>query len=313
MKTDELDLRADDGATVHVYRWLPEDPATASAVRGVVLIAHGLAEHGARYARLAEALTAAGWAVYAEDHRGHGKTAPSESALGHFADEDGWSRVVADLRMVAERARREHPGAPLVLFGHSMGSFLSQTLVLRHPQEIDALVLSGTTAGGGALVTAGRQVAKLERLRKGRRGKSALLTKLSFGSYNTGFEGRTEFDWLSRDPREVDLYVADPRCGFEATTQLWIDLLGALEELGRADWARLPRDLPIYVFAGERDPVGGKGAGVRRLVSALRAAGLTGVEERLYGDARHEMLNETNRDEVTGELLRWLDAHVPRR
>lgn len=305
MKADELRLRADDGVEIQVHRWLPD-----GAVRGIVQVVHGLAEHGARYGRFAERLTREGWAVYASDHRGHGRTATSDEALGHFADEDGWSRVIADLRMIAQHARREHPGVPFVLFGHSMGSFLSKSLVLRHPQEVDALILSGSNAGGGALVTAGKQVAKLERLRLGRRGKSALLATMSFGNYNRGFEGRTEFDWLSRDPKEVDVYVADPRCGFRASAQLWIDLLGALEELGRAEWARLPRELPVYVFAGELDPVGEKGAGVRRLVATLRGAGMTNVTERLYPEGRHEMLNETNRDEVAADVVRWLDENV---
>ena len=242
--------------------------------------------------------------------RGHGASIRSAAEQGHFCDEVGWSRVLADLRMVAAHARREHPGVPYVLFGHSMGSFLAQTLVLRHPQEIDALVLSGSTAGGGALVTAGKQVAKLERMRVGKRGTSALLTQLSFGNYNRGFEGRTGYDWLSRDPIEVDLYVADPHCGFEVTTQTWVDLLGALEALGKADWKRLPHDLPILVFAGERDPVGEHGKGVRRLVAALRAAGLAKVTDRLYPQGRHEMLNETNRDEVMDTIVRWLDEHV---
>lgn len=310
MREDTLTLRADDGVDVLVHRWMPEPGAP---LRGVLQIAHGMAEHAGRYARFGRALAERGWAVWASDHRGHGGTVSANGTLGHFADEDGYSRVVADVRMVAVAARKQAPGAPFVLFGHSMGSFFAQTIVLRHPQELDALVLSGTTLGGGALVGLGRQIARLERLRVGRRGTSALLTRMSFGQYNVGFEGRTEFDWLSRDPREVDAYRADPRCGFPVTTQTWIDLLGALEELGRADWSRLPRDLPILVFAGDRDPVGDRGNGVRRLVARMRAAGLAKVTEKLYPGGRHEMLNETNRDEVVRDVLAWLDEHVPRR
>lgn len=308
MKADELRLRADDGAEVHVYRWLPE-----GAPRGIVQIAHGLSEHGGRYARFGEHLTDAGWAVYSSDHRGHGRTAPTADALGHFADEDGWSRVIADLRMIARHARSEHTGLPFVLFGHSMGSFLSKSLVLRHPQDIDALILSGSNMGGSPLVRAGKQVAKLERLRKGRRGRSALLVALSFGTYNLPFERRTPHDWISRDREEVDRYASDSRCGAHPTTQLWLDLLSALDELGRAQWSRLPRELPIYVFAGDQDPVSEKGKGIRKLVAALRAAGLSKVTERLYPGGRHEMLNEINRDEVTADLLRWLDEHVESR
>jgi alpha-beta hydrolase superfamily lysophospholipase len=307
MRPDSLTLRADDGVEIHVHRWLPE-----KRVRGIVQIAHGMAEHGARYGRLAEKLTAAGWAVTAGDHRGHGRTARDDASLGHFADEDGFSRAVADLRMIAQNARRASPGVPLVLLGHSMGSYLAASLVLAHPQEVDALVFSGTSAGGGALVRLGKQIAKLERLRQGRRGKSALLEQMSFGQFNRGFEGRTRFDWLSRDPKEVDAYVADARCGFRVTNQLWVDLLDFLEDLGGADWSRLPHEMPILVFAGAEDPVGEHGKGVRKLVARMRAGGLARVTERLYPGARHETLNETNRDEVTSDLLGWLDESVPR-
>jgi alpha-beta hydrolase superfamily lysophospholipase len=305
MRADPYTLRADDGVEIHVHRWLPDERA-----RGIVEIAHGMAEHGARYERFARALTEHGWAVYAPDHRGHGWTARTPEAYGHFADEDGWARVLADLRMVAQHARREHAGVPFVFFGHSMGSYFAQTLVLKHPQEIDGLVLSGTSAGGGALVRVGKQIAKLERMRQGKRGRSALLFQMSFGQFNRGFEGRTDFDWLSRDPVEVDKYVGDERCGFRCSNQLWIDLLGALEEIGRADWSRLPKDLPIYVLGGDRDPVGDRGKGMRRLVAQLRAAGLARVSDVLYPEGRHEMLNEINRDEVIAALVRWLDESV---
>jgi alpha-beta hydrolase superfamily lysophospholipase len=305
MRSDTFSLPADDGVSIFVHRWLPD-----GGVRGIVQIAHGVAEHAARYARLAERLTASGWAVYGSDHRGHGRTATTEAMLGHFGDEDGWARVVADLRRVAQHAHREHPGVPLVLFGHSMGSYLAQTLVLAHPQEVDALILSGTTAGGSPLVTVAKQIAKLERMRKGKSAKSAVMSEVLFAPFRIGLEGRTKFDWLSRDPIEVDKYVADSRCGFDCSSQLWIDLLGALESLGRGQWKRLPRDLPILVFAGLRDPAGDHGKGPKKLVALLRAAGLSRVTERFYDDGRHEMLNETNRDIVEGDVVRWLDENV---
>lgn len=308
MRSDTITIPSDDDVLVYVHRWMPDEGVK---VRGIVQIAHGMAEHGARYARLGRELAERGWSVWADDHRGHGMTAKDDASLGHFCDEDGWLRVIADLRRIAQAARKEHPGVPLVLFGHSMGSFLSSSLVLRHPQEVDALILSGSTAGGGPLVTLGKQIAKLERMRQGKRGKSALLQKMSFGQYNVGFEGRTEFDWLSRDPIEVDKYVVDARCGFPVTNQTWVDLLGALEDLGKAEWSRLPRDLPILVFSGERDPVGENGKGVRKLVVALRGAGLSRVSDRLYPEGRHEMLNEVNRDEVVADLVRWMDENVP--
>jgi alpha-beta hydrolase superfamily lysophospholipase len=305
MRSDTFTLTADDGAALAVHRFLPDGPA-----RAVVHIAHGMGEHGARYARVAAALTAEGFAVYADDHRGHGLTARAEADLGFVASQGGWARLVRDLEQLLARERADHPGLPVTLMGHSMGSFLTQTFLFSHGGELKAAVLSGSSGKPGLLAQAGRLVARLERARLGERGRSALLTSLSFGAFNKQFAPtRTAFDWLSRDPREVDAYVADPRCGFEATTSLWIDLLDATAaNADPARQAQLPRDLPVLIFSGSRDPVGENGAGVERLVSEYRRAGLTRVTSKLYPDARHETLNETNRDEVTRDLVSWLLA-----
>jgi len=308
MRSDSFTLTADDGVGLFVYRFLPDGPA-----RGVVHIAHGMAEHGARYARLAGALTAGGFAVYADDHRGHGKTVHNDADLGFAGNPGGWSRLVRDLELLLIRERADHPGLPLILMGHSMGSFLVQSYLLDHGREVQGAVLSGSSGKPGALAQAGRLVARVERLRLGERGKSALLGKLSFGAFNQQFAPtRTAFDWLSRDPHEVDLYVDDPRCGFEVTTSLWIDVLDATaHNADPARQARLPADLPVYIFSGARDPVGENGKGVERLVAEYRRAGLARVSSKLYPDARHETLNETNREEVTRDLLAWLRATVP--
>jgi alpha-beta hydrolase superfamily lysophospholipase len=303
---EELTLKGEDRHEIAAYRWRPEGKA-----RGIVQISHGMAEHGARYERLAGALSAAGWAVYAHDHRGHGKSARSDDDVGHFADRDGWRLVLSDLRAVRAYAReQEKPHLPLVLLGHSMGSFIATSDTIDVPGAIDALVLSGGTAGGGALVRLGTVAARAERLRQGRRGKSPLLFALSFGSFNKPFEpARTEFDWLSRDPVEVDLYVKDPRCGFRCTNQLWIDLADTLIELGKRErLARIPKDLPIRLIAGARDPVCDMGKGVEAQHAQLESAGLTRVTKKLYADARHELFHEVNRDEVTEDLVAWLDA-----
>lgn len=301
-------LFARGAVRLHVHRWRP-----AGEARAVVQIAHGMAEHGARYARVAEALTRAGHVVVADDHRGHGQSC-KEAELGHFAHGEpagtnGWQKMVEDLVALAEHLRAEHPGLPLLLFAHSMGTFLTLDALVHHgPSRWDRIVLSGSDAPGGLLVAAGRQAAKLERLRLGPEGKSALLEKLSFGSFNDAFRpARTAFDWLSRDVAEVDRYVADPRCGFRVSTQSWVELTAALSAIGAAGYRGVrPLSLPIFVLAGASDPVGKSGAGVKRLVEQLRAAGLTEVEEKLYPGGRHEMLNETNRDEVTADVLAFL-------
>jgi alpha-beta hydrolase superfamily lysophospholipase len=218
--------------------------------------------------------------------------------------------MVKDLDLHLARERADHPGLPVTLMGHSMGSFLTQTYLIEHGAGLKAAVLSGSNGKPSLLAQAGRLVARLERLRLGERGKSALMASLSFQAFNKQFApNRTAFDWLSRDPAEVDLYVADPRCGFEVTTSLWVDQLDALAaNADPARQAQLPKDLPVLIFSGTRDAVGENGAGVERLVAEYRRAGLTRVTSKLYPDARHETLNETNRDEVTRDLVSWLLA-----
>ena len=303
MKSDTFELRAEDGASIHIHRWLPE-----GEIRAIVQVAHGLAEHGARYARFAEALTSAGYAVYADDHRGHGKTAAAD-LLGHFADKNGWSLVLSDLRALGAKAKSEHPGKKLILMGHSMGSFFTQQMLQKHAADLDAVILSGTNAPGSLLERLGIPMAKLERARKGPRGTSKLLTFLSFGAYNDAFKpARTDFDWLSKDNAEVDQYIADPLCGADATTQLWVDLLEGLQSIATSGFGAVRKDLPIYLFAGDKDPVGKAGKGVTELYERLLSAGLQRVTIRLYPGGRHEMLNETNRDEVMGDVLAFLET-----
>lgn len=309
MQASTFTFQADDGAEIFVYRWLPETPAKAA-----VQLAHGLAEHAARYEPLAELLTAAGYAVYANDHRGHGKTARSEADLGYFCDERGWEKAVGDLAELTRVVRKEQPSVPVVLFGHSMGSLLTQNYLFRFPGDVDAAVLSGTSGKVGLLAAAGQVACLVEQRRVGKRGRSRLLHEMSFGNYNRRFKpARTSMDWLSRDPAVVDAYLADPRCGFVATTQMWRDLLRGIRLIeDPKNQARVPKDLPVYVFSGELDPVGQDTKSVRQLLGAYQRAGLTHVEHRFYEGGRHEMLNETNREEVIRDVISWLDRVVAR-
>ncbi len=301
MRADSFRLKAEDGAEIHVYRWLPD-----GTPRVVVQIAHGLAEHAARYGRLAAALTGQGYAVYADDHRGHGQSA-KEGDLGFFAERDGWRKCVGDLWTLNRRITADHPGLPIILLGHSMGSFMAQDFVADHSDAIAGLVLSGSNGPPPAIAGVGRMIARIERLRQGARGKSALLQAMMFGEFNKPFKpARTEFDWLSRDPAEVDAYVADPLCGFEFSNQLAIDLLDALGGLLKPErLARIRKDLPIYIFSGSDDPVG---ANLSALAEAYRNAGLKRVDMRVYPGGRHETLNEINRDEVTTDLVQWSES-----
>lgn len=294
-----------DGLTLYGHAWLPAGAPGAGAPQAVVVIAHGMAEHAGRYARFAAALNAAGFAAYGFDHRGHGQTGLAAGMLGHMGDSDGWNAAVADLAAVCRLTQQRHPGLPVLLFAHSMGSFMAQQFLYEHGGLIAGCVLCGSNGKPPAIAALGRLVARIERLRHGRRGVSPLIQKLSFDAFNTRFQPkRTDFDWLSRDAAEVDKYIADPLCGFPISVQSWIDLLDGLEAMARpGNQARIAKDLPVFVIAGRHDPVSGGTKGLRQLLDAYAAAGLTRVESRFYDEARHELLNETNRDAVTADIL----------
>ena len=291
---------AEDGVEIFVYRWLP-----SGVPKALVQIVHGMAEHAGRYSRLAAALTAAGFAVYASDLRGHGKTCTSADDLGFFAASCGWRKCIDDLWQVNRRAASDNSGLPIVLLGHSMGATLARQLMAEHGDALAGVILSGSSGQPNALAQSGRLTARLERLRLGPRGKSKLIQSLTFDAFNKRFQpARTRFDWLSRDPVEVDKYVADPLCGFPASTQLWIDLLDAWAAIAQSCQG-IPRALPIYVISGMHDPVSAGTKSVIPMLDQFRAAGLK-AESKFYPEARHELLNETNREEVTADLIKWI-------
>lgn len=295
-------LTANDRSRLYVNQWLPDAPPKA-----LIMVSHGMAEHGGRYVRLAEALCGAGYGVFALDQRGHGRTA-DEGTLGLFAEQDGWNKVVGDLASLNQHIGQQLPGVPIILVGHSMGSYITQAYLLHHSASLHGAVLSGSNFQPVALYRAARLITRAERLRQGLRGRSALIECLSFGSFNQAFKpNRTAFDWLSRDPDEVDRYLHDPLCGFRCTNQLWFDLLGGLQQISKAsNLAQIDPGLPILVIGGECDPVS-EGKRLKSLAHALREAGCQNLQLNIYPQARHEVFNETNRDEVTADVLTWLD------
>lgn len=308
MASELFTLTVADGTGIATRKWLP-----AGEAKAVVLIAHGMAEHAARYESFAGLLNDHGYAVYAPDHRGHGETAKLGEMLGHFADSNGWATVVEDLAALVAHIRAEHPGVKVFYFGHSMGSMLGRSFAIAHGKEIDGLVLSGTAGDPGALGAVGMTIAKVEARLRGKRFVSKLMNALTFGQYNAAFKpARTEFDWLSRDNPEVDKYVADPWCGNIHTSGFFVDILTGLNQINSAsEVARIPADLPVYCYAGAMDPVAGKNAaGARGVAQQMRAAGVREVSEKYYDDARHEVHNETNRDEVLADVIAWFDAHL---
>lgn len=301
-------LSGPHGVEIHVYEWLP---APGTAVKAVLQIAHGMCETAERYRRFAEALTQAGYAVYAPDQRGHGLTADSPEKLGHVG-ENGFQLMVQDLVQLGIQARTNHPGVPLFLMGHSMGSFLVQKVILSKSEGFDGFILSGTNGPRGML-RAGRTLASLQSKLLGEAHRSVMMNAVVFGGFNRSVsKPRTPFDWLSRDPDEVDRYIEDPFCGAICTASFFRDFFGLLQDIQQPDgYESIPKQKPVYLFSGANDPVGMNGQGVRRLEAVYRKLGLTDVECRLYPEGRHEMLNETNRDEVTSDVLDWLERHVP--
>lgn len=282
---------AADGLQIQAYRWQPAAP-----VRGIIQIAHGMGEHAQRYGHLAEALTSVGFVVYAQDHRGHGNTAPSNEALGQVGP-DGWAALLDDIDRLVTYTKAEQPGRPLVLLGHSMGSFALQQYLPEHSDRADAVVLTGT-----GLLDLMEPALDLDQ-------------QLDLAMFNASFEpGRTGFEWLSRDEAEVDAYVADPRCGFGLDLPGVRAMFIAARELAKPErLAMIRADLPLYIAAGEDDPVNAQLALVQALIDRYKAAGLTDITFRSYSGARHELFNETNRDEVIADLLGWLERFVPAR
>jgi len=295
-----VELLAHDQHPILAYVW--ENPSPVAWVH----ICHGMAEHALRYDELAQNLVSAGYSVVAHNHRGHGPA--NEHQLGHYADDDGWNKVIADVQTV--RTQLTQPHIPYYLFGHSMGSFIAQAYLTTQPERIAGLILSGSKLESSLITFAGGLAAKLERLRKGKQATSALIDALSFGSFNRAFKPcRTEYDWLSRDEQQVDHYVQDPYCGFSCSTQLWTDLLGGLNRLYRGQsLSRIQQDLPIFMLGGDRDPVGEHGKALPKLSTAYRKVGQKDVTLKLYAQGRHEMLNEINRQDVIGDILQWLQA-----
>lgn len=309
MKSTDFEFTTVDGATLFVRGWLADRP------KAVVQIIHGMAEHGARYERLAHALADAGYTTYAHDHRGHGKSIPEGGKPGHKANSDGWNRIVEDAHGINREIAKRHRGVPILILGHSMGSFVLQQLLFEHPRDMVAAAMSGSNGKPPPIATLGKLIARIERARVGRSNPSPILQKMTIGDYNKAFApNRTESDWLSRDPKEVDKYVADPLCGFAVSTQVWFDLLRGLDRINKpSNVAKVPKGMPLYIFAGDRDPVGDFGKGVKRLYDAYKRAGIFDVRLKLYPDGRHEMFNEVNRDEVTRDFIDWCDDVVPPR
>lgn len=279
-------LRARGGHAPLARRW-----SSGAPIRAIMVVAHGMGEHAGRYLAPLAPIIRRGVDIVAIDHRGHGEDALAADTLGDYG-EGGFGGVEADLLALVEWARAAAPHLPLILLGHSMGSMIAQALAIDHGDRLDGLILSGSVAVDH--VPAGGDPAGL------------------IAALNSPFEpSRTPFDWLSRDEAEVDLYLADPLCGFGLTEASFASLAAAGPRLADPEaLAKIPANLPIYIFSGDMDPLHSVLGGVTPLIERYQAAGKT-VESRFYEGGRHEMFNETNRAEVVDDLWRWLSTLLP--
>jgi alpha-beta hydrolase superfamily lysophospholipase len=286
MAPETFSYRSADGRQLAGYRWAAHDGATDA---GVVVLVHGMGEHLRRYDHVADALTSAGFVVYGHDHRGHGASLAATDEPGHLGH-NGWSALVDDLNLVIARAKSDHPGLPVVMIAHSMGSCAAQQFLLDHGTDVDAVALKGTAA-----------VDLLEPALD-------LSSDLELSAFNGAFRpARTDSDWLSRDDSVVDAYLADPLCGFGIDATSVKDMFAGARRLADPDQvARMPNYLPLYVAVGSKDPVNGGLSLLWPLVDRYRAAGLDDLTVRVYDDGRHEILNEISRAEVIDDLLQWL-------
>ena len=284
-----------DGTELVGYRWAPSDAGRTAAV---VVLAHGMGEHIRRYDHVADALSERGFAVYGHDHRGHGSSIASGGQPGHLGP-GGWRALVDDLNLLVALAKSEHPGTPVAIVAHSMGSFATQQFLLDHAGDIDAVALTGTAA--------------LDLLEPA----LDLSGDIDLSAFNAPFHpARTEYDWLSRDEAVVDAYIADALCGFGIDAESAREMFAGARRVADSDeLARLPKGLPVYIAGGSKDPVNADLALLHALADRYRAAGLSDVTVSVYDDARHEILNETNRFEVIADLAKWLErvtAHTSR-
>jgi len=301
-------LSADGKTSIHAVEWLPEGQP-----RAVLQIAHGVSEYILRYEPFATYLTEQGFAVVGHDHIGHGSSLSAGAERLYFGPKGSWDWVVQDIDTLRQLEGKKFAGLPYFLLGHSMGSFLVRTYLIRYPGSVDGTVVMGTGQMAPTLITGGLAVAAAESRRIGAEHPSPIVTKLSFGTYNKLFApNRTGFDWLSVNAENVDAYIADPLCGGNASIGLFREMLGGMRFIAKPEnLKKMNRNMPILFISGEMDPVGDCGKGVKRAYESFLKAGMRDISIQLYPHLRHEILCETECQTVFEDIFHWLEAHLP--
>ncbi|KGJ49537.1 alpha/beta hydrolase [Clostridium sp. NCR] len=305
MKISNFTFKGEEDTDIYVYKY---EPIEKENINGIVQISHGMSEEAARYKRFANYLTDNGYIVYINDHRGHGKSAENINRIGILAQKDGIHCIVKDLNKLTKIIKTENNGLPIFLFSHSMGSFAAQKYIIDYSEDIDGVILSGTNGLHGIEVDLGFLVAKVMSKIQGREKKAYLIDKLAFGGFNKKFKpNKSEFDWLSRDFKEVEKYIENEYCGVVFSNGYFYDLFKLFKEIRNINnLKKINSKLPIYIFAGDKDPVGKFGKGITKLYENYKKVGIENVEFKLYSGGRHEMLNEINKDEVINDTINWI-------
>ncbi|MBR5218647.1 MAG: lysophospholipase [Clostridia bacterium] len=284
-------------------------PQNKESIKGIIAVVHGMAEHSDRYIEIAEYLCTKGYTVFMHDHAGHGKSVATEEDLGYFSKENGNEKIVDDVKGVVELINKVFPGKPVILWGHSMGSFVTRRFVAKYPAAVTGAVICGT-AGANPAAGAGILIAKtIEKLLGGHH-RSDFLDKMAFGTYNKKFEKKTGFEWLSVNENNVDVYVKDPLCGYRFTANGFRNLFALLKSVSDKKWYDAVPDIPLYLIAGDMDPVGNYGKGVEEVFNKLKASGHTKVSLKLYKGLRHEIHNENERYEVLDDIVSFADSVI---
>ena len=301
----ELSIEMTDGFSIYTYIMKPEGKPV-----GHIHILHGMAEHSGRYRAFAQELVTNGYIVSSHDHRGHGRTAELNGIRGHFANEDGFNRVVRDAFEVVTFLRESNSAPRFILLGHSMGSFIGRRFIQTHGDIVDLAIFSGTGGDPGIARYAGKTVAYLSGKMRGFNQPNEFLDSLVFGGFNKGIDKPvTKFDWISKDRNVVESYVLDDYCGFIPTTQFFSDLFDGLGMIHKKkEIAKIRKSLPILLFSGLKDPVGEFGKSVWKVAKAYDRAGIEDVTVLLYDEGRHEILNDTEREDVIQTVLDWMES-----
>ena len=281
--------------------------------KGVVQISHGVGEHAGRYKYIAKKLRKAGFDVYANDHRIHGKSAKTKDYLGFYDGEDYFSDAVEDMREFTEIIKKENPNKKIILLGHSMGSLLSRHYATKYGDDLEAMILSGTANFMKGLGTFGLLSAKVIGKINGKHRSNELLKNIFFTHFNKQFKpNRTKVDWISSDEKQVDIFEADPYRIEDFSLSVYLDVLKGSKKINEfSTFENTPKELPILIFSGDKDPVGEMGKGVKKVAQNYKKAGLYDVTLKLYKGGRHEMLNEINKKEVQKDILQWLSQRIP--